>query len=741
MIFADIVIDISSEELDRTFAYRVPDNLAGTIKPGMTVTVPFGRSNRERRGYVTGLSPHTDYDESLIKEILSVDSSDETTESRLVRLAAWIRETYGSTMIQALRTVFPVREKMKIREKKRIILKADVGMAQALLRRFEKSRSTARARVLSALLEDPDHLLDSAFARKELGMTSDVLRFLIKEGIVSEESSDEYRLPVSPGEITRQEPLPLNEEQKHAANEILSEWQQEKPRPVLIHGVTGSGKTEVYMHLIEKVLEEGKQVIVLIPEISLTYQTVRRFGSRFGSRISILNSRLSPGERYDQFVRAKNGDVSIMIGPRSALFTPFSNLGLIIIDEEHEPAYKSESTPRYHAVDTAVKRAEMENARVVLGSATPSVESYTKALNGEYRLVRLSQRHEGRPMPSVRIIDLRAELKTGNRLILSRFLQDEMRKRLDAGEQTMLFLNRRGYAGFVSCRSCGHVIKCPHCDVSLSQHLGGTLVCHYCGYRTESPSGCPECGSPFIGGFKVGTQQAEQVIQKLFPEARILRMDSDTTRTKGSYDAILKAFAGHEADILIGTQMIVKGHDFPLVTLVGILSADLSLNASDFRSSERTCQLLTQAVGRAGRGVRPGSAVIQTYVPEHYAVKAAKDQDYEAFYNEEMAYRSMLSYPPAGHMLFVHGACRDSDKLDKGMYYASEYLKSLSSGKAVVVIGPAPESVSRIKDMYRQVMYLKGQSREQLIRLRGRLEEYININPGFRDIYFQFDFN
>ena len=741
MIFAEIVIDIDAGELDRSFSYRVPEHLENSVRVGMTVTVPFGRGNRERHGYVIGIRDKTDLDESRIKEILSVDSSDETTESHLIRLAVWIRETYGCTMNQALRTVFPVREKMKARETRQILLKMDEEPAGRLLGKLEKGRSTARARVLKALLSDPDHMLDYSDARKHLGMTPDVLRYLEKEGVAAVESTEQYRLPVRPEEIPQEEPKELNPEQKEAFSGIIGEWRGESCRPVLIHGVTGSGKTEVYMQLIQEVLDEGKQVIVLIPEISLTYQTVLRFGSRFGGRVSILNSRLSAGERYDQFVRAKNGDVSVMIGPRSALFTPFTKLGLIIMDEEHEPAYKSESTPRYHARETALKRAEMEGARVVFGSATPSMESYRNALEGKYRLVRLAGRHGGRPMPAVRVVDLREELKAGNRTILSRTLQEEMEKRLRIGEQAMLFLNRRGYAGFVSCRSCGHVMKCPHCDVSLSQHMGGRLICHYCGFQTSMPESCPECGSPYIGGFKAGTQQAVQVIQKRFPEARILRMDSDTTRTKGSYEAILKSFASHEADILIGTQMIVKGHDFPLVTLVGILAADLSLNASDFRSAERTFQLLTQAAGRAGRGNRVGSAVIQTYLPEHYTIRAASEQDYEQFYRAEMAYRSFLSYPPAGHMLFIHGACRDEELLTKGMFYLARFVRGIASGKSASVIGPAPEAVSKVKDMYRQVMYLKGDSGGRLLEIRRRTEEYIAINPGFKDIYIQYDYN
>ena len=369
------------------------------------------------------------------------------------------------------------------------------------------------------------------------------------------------------------------------------------------------------MELISRVIGQGRQAIVLIPEIALTYQTVMRFYNRFGDRVSIMNSRLSAGERFDQFERAKKGEIDVMIGPRSALFTPFSNLGLIIIDEEHEAAYKSEQVPRYHARETAIQRAKMAQASVVLGSATPSIESYYKAKNGEYVLLRLQKRVQQKPLAECYTVDLREELKEGNRSILSRKLQELMEERLEKKQQTMLFINRRGLAGFVSCRACGHVIKCPHCDVSLSQHTGGRMVCHYCGYEEPEPKVCPSCGSKYISGFKAGTQKIEEIVKKRFPKARTLRMDTDTTRNKDSYEEILSAFANQEADILVGTQMIVKGHDFPNVTLVGVLAADMSLYRNDFHGAERTFQLLTQAAGRAGRGKETGEVVIQTYTP------------------------------------------------------------------------------------------------------------------------------
>ena len=495
------------------------------------------------------------------------------------------------------------------------------------------------------------------------------------------------------------------------------------------------------MKLIEETLNRGEQAIVLIPEIALTYQTVRRFYARFGEKVSVINSRQSQGERYDQFKRARKGEVQVMVGPRSALFTPFSRLGLIVIDEEHEPSYKSENSPRYHARETAVKRAELEHARVVLGSATPSLEAYSRAVSDEYVLVKLKARYGERPMPKVSIVDLREELKAGNRSILSRELWGGIERRLESREQIMLFLNRRGYAGFVSCRSCGHVMKCPHCDVSLSEHNNGRLICHYCGYETKKPQVCPECGSPYIGGFKAGTQQIEKVVQDTFPGVRTLRMDFDTTRNKGSYEKILASFAAHEADVLIGTQMIVKGHDFPDVTLVGVIAADLSLNADDYRCGERTFQLLCQAVGRCGRGKKPGEAVIQTYHPDHYSIQAAAVQDYEAFYEEEMSYRELMDYPPAAHMMAVLGSCPEEELLIQAMHYLQLYINRIYKKKDLHVIGPAYASVGKVKDIYRQVIYLKHEDYGTLVRIRDQMEKYIEINSGFRKIYIQFDFS
>ena len=737
MLYADVIVDISHEKLDRSFQYLVPREMEDEIRVGMVAAIPFGNGNKERKGYVTGLSGEPKYDPAKIKSLRRLCSGEETTESRLVSLAAWMKERYGSTMAQALKTVLPVREKIRHKEKRLLYLRVSREQAEQEASRMEKSRCRARARVLRALLEKEP--LDCTKAAKELGMTSSVLKPLLEQELVEIRQDEVYRIPAEEVSVPVEEHSVLSDAQKEALDEILAEWENSSARPVLLHGVTGSGKTQVYMKLIEKVISSGRQVIVLIPEIALTYQTVRRFTGWFGDKVSVLNSRMSPGERYDQFRRARQGGIQIMVGPRSALFTPFSRLGLIIVDEEHEPTYKSENSPRYHAREVAVRRGEMENARVVLGSATPSLESYTKARQGEYLLVKLTERYRDRPLPEVSIVDLREELKSGNRSVLSRKLQKAVQHRLERGEQAMLFLNRRGYAGFVSCRSCGEVLKCPHCDVALSEHSNGKMICHYCGYERPSVKVCPVCGSPYIGGFKAGTQQIEAVLRREFPDAGILRMDYDTTRARGSYEQILASFAAHEADILVGTQMIVKGHDFPDVTLVGVIAADLSLNEADYRCGERTFQLLTQAVGRSGRGRKTGEAVIQTYHPDHYSIQAAAHQDYERFYEEEMGYRILMDYPPAAHMLTVLASGEDAALLGKGMEFIRKFAERICPDKELHIIGPADAAVGKVNDIYRKVFRLKHEDGKLLLDMKDKIEKYIEINSGFRKLYIQYD--
>lgn len=736
-MYADIIVDITHEKLDKVFQYRIPSHLEGELSVGMEVVVPFGRGNRETKGYVTGLSAVCDYEESKVKEIRDISRSGIAIEGKLVALAAWMKEQYGGTMIQALKTVLPIKQKENVKLKKRVRLLLSEEEGRQKLEYFLEKNQRARARLLAALLDEP--VLDYELVSHKLNITLTVIRAMEEQGIVVLESEQVYRNPVK-GERAESR-ITFTEEQRHAIGTFWEDYEQGKRGTYLIHGVTGSGKTEVYIEMIRRVAAMGRQAIVLIPEIALTYQTVMRFYKNFGDRVSIMNSRLSAGERYDQMMRAKEGKIDVMIGPRSALFTPFPNLGLIVIDEEHETTYKSEQVPRYHARETAIARAGMEDASVVLGSATPSMEAMFRARNGEYCLLEMRNRSQMQEMAQVYTVDLREELKNGNRSILSEKLTELMADRLEKGEQIMLFLNRRGYAGFISCRECGHVIKCPHCDVSLSSHRNGKMVCHYCGYEEPKPSVCPKCGSRHIGEFRAGTQQIEDIVKRQFPEARVLRMDMDTTRQKDGHEKILAAFANEEADILVGTQMIVKGHDFPNVTLVGVLAADMSLYSDDYRAGERTFQLLTQAVGRAGRGQKKGEAVIQTYSPEHYGIVTAAAQDYDAFYEEEIRYRVLMGYPPAENLLAVLVSCEDEPLLEKGCRYLKEYALRIRRDAPLEIIGPASPGIGKINDVYRKVLYLKAERYDTLIKMKNYLEQYIEVNPGFQKMRIQFDFN
>lgn len=747
--YANIIVDISHEKVDRPFQYRIPDELTDILEPGMCVQVPFGAGNHLRQGYVMEITDKAQFPEEKQKTVAGVVKDSVSVEADAIRLAAWMRKSYGSTMIAALKTVLPVKQAMKPKEKKKILRRMTEEETRAILGEAIRKHQSAKVRVLEELCREP--VLPYELVTGKLNVSASTLRSLMTQGVISVESESYYRNPVKI-ETAREAGRELSDEQETVRNKVLSDYDEGIRKTYLIHGITGSGKTEVYLSLIEGMIKRGKQCIVLIPEIALTYQTLLRFYKRFGDRVSVMNSTLSAGERFDQCERARKGELDVIIGPRSALFVPFPNLGMIVIDEEHEPSYKSETMPRYHARETAEYLAEIKRASLILGSATPSLEAYYRAKEGKYELFTLSKRLTGGSLAPVSIVDLRKELREGNRSIFSRELQELMVDRLERREQIMLFLNRRGYAGFISCRSCGHVMKCPHCDVSLSQHMGGKLICHYCGYETAAVNKCPSCGSPYVLGFKAGTQQIEQQLVKRFPGIRVLRMDADTTRQKGSYEKILTAFSEGEADVLLGTQMIVKGHDFPNVTLVGVLAADLSLNDSDYRAGERTFQLLTQAAGRAGRGTKPGRVVIQTYRPEHYSILRAAGQDYEAFYEEEILYRELGAYPPAAHMMAVlitSGVQQRGERLaEKIAQLAGKTVQSAEKaaqtpdeeGRDVRVIGPAKAAVGKINDIYRFVVYCKSCSYDRLTEIRESIEQFISaIELKGESVQFDFD--
>lgn len=719
--YAEVIVNISHESVDRPFTYRIPETLENEITVGTKVMVPFGKGNTMRKGFVISLPEKTDYEESKIKAIDSLVLKQESNEDILVQLAAWIRKRYGGTMIQALKIVLPVKKKVRPVEKKTISLAVSCNRATAVLEECRKKKQRAKERLLESLIEE--EVLDYQLVRRKLNISAATLNSLEKQAVIRISVENYFRNPLVCGK--QQEKIhTLNQEQQKIVDDFSGKYGEGNRETCLLHGVTGSGKTEVYIAMMQKVIALKKQVIFLIPEIALTYQTVLRLYHYFGERVSIMNSTLSEGEKFDQFQRAEKGEIDIIVGPRSALFTPFKNLGLIIIDEEHEPSYKSESVPRYHAREVALELAKLTNAAVVLGSATPSVESYYHARKGDYRLYRLEKRATGGELPAVQIADMRRELKEGNRSIFSRQLQEQMANCLNRKEQMMLFLNRRGYAGFVSCRSCGEVLKCPHCDISLSEHRDGSLRCHYCGYTIRKPSRCPSCGSKYILGFRAGTEQVEQEVLKLFPGIRVLRMDKDTTGRKESYEKILTAFKDGKADVLIGTQMIVKGHDFPNVTLMGIIAADLSLAASDYRAGERTFDLLTQAAGRAGRGEKNGQVVIQTYQPEHYANVYAAKQDYEGFYEEEIIYRELAGYPPVCHIMAVMVHSKEEqdarDAAERLAFWGNE-SEEVQSGR-VTLIGPARAGIAKINDYYRFILFMKSKEEKVLLDLKEKME-------------------
>ena len=690
--YADIIIDISQSNVDRPFRYRIPEELLESIAVGSVVKVPFGKGDRIRTGYVIGLADEPNYDIDKIKNIQEVSKGAISIESKLIRLAAWMKERYGCTMISALMTVMPVKEKVRER-KTEIDIKDSIPEFQPV-----EALEPQQEKVVNDFIND-----------------------------------------ISQVDISK-----------------TPEWDK---TTYLLHGVTGSGKTEVYIKMAEEVLSRGQDVIVLVPEIALTYQTVARFSSYFQDNISILNSQLSKGEKYREFMKALSGETHIMIGPRSALFAPFQNLGLIIIDEEHDTAYKSEKTPKYHAREVAIKRAELEGAKVILGTATPSIESYYKAKRGEYKLYSLLTRVKGSVLPEVEIVDMREELRAGNRSIISQSLYNKLSTAFSRGEQAMVFINRRGYKTFVSCRDCGEVIKCPNCDVSLSEHKAmrpggeGYLMCHYCGHTEPVPNVCPKCKSKLIGGLGIGTETVEETIRNLFPDIKTLRMDRDTTTKKGSHGTIIKKFREGKADCLIGTQMIVKGHDFPKVTVVGNILADLSLFDTDFESAERTFDLLTQAAGRAGRDELAGQVVIQTYQPEHYAISSAASQDYESFYEFEVSYRELLHYPPMYHLLGIcvssadENLCIDmSEKVAGSIKSLRDAQKREASGAKLDIVGPTEAYIYRINNVFRRVIYIKSEEYDILTKAANLADSVFselqqNLELRKDSIEIQYDFN
>lgn len=651
-LYAQVIVDINHSNLDRVFEYSIPEEFREIIVRGMRVLAPFGGGNKLTEGFVIGTSDVSAYDSTRLKAIVKPMESYSVLLDCQLELAKWMKEQYNCLLVDALRLMIPAQLRgQKVREKTvrvvRLMLDEE-GLEQAfsaLMSANGECKAPQQKRVLQLLASAED-----ALGVKELyeflpGCQS-ALGALMKKGHVEVFERSVLRRPYKSVKNAREVGHKPTTDQQRVINEV-NEAMERGEGQFLLKGVTGSGKTEVYMRCISRAMEMGKSAIMLVPEISLTPQTVDRFRSRFGDAVAVLHSRLSYGERYDEWRRIRLGKVSVVVGARSAIFAPFERLGLIVIDEEHESSYISGTTPRYSAGEIAAYRCKKEGAALLMGSATPSLESYYRSKKGEFTLLKLDERINGKPLPEVEVVNMCEELEQGNRSIFSSPLYREMKKCFVDGMQMMLFLNRRGYSTFVSCRGCGYVFKCTACDVSLTYHkTDGTVRCHYCGATHTIPPACPTCGKPYLKHFGVGTQQVEEQVNKYFPGMNVLRMDYDTTRKKDSHLEILKAFADKEAQVLIGTQMIAKGLDFPEVTLVGVIAADATLFVPDFRSAERAFQLVTQVAGRAGRDKIAGKVIVQTYSPEHPSIKFASQHDYENFYEYEIKIREQSEFPP-----------------------------------------------------------------------------------------------
>lgn len=720
-MFAKLIIDIANANVDRLFTYRIPEEL--DAKPGHRVLVPFGRGNKPMEGFILELC--AEYDTGFeVKDIIRTMEPYTVLLPDQIALAKWMAMAYHCTLCECIRLMLPAQLRgSRVKEKtvRTVMLSetADIERArESLLKKDGSPRSPKQLEVLDLLMKTRAPM-SAADLNAYIPQAGAAISALLKKGFITEQGFVTFRSPFT-NEVGRDSSPELTPAQAGAVEAIT----KAAPGEVfLLHGVTGSGKTEVYLNAIERTLEDGRGAIVLVPEISLTPQTTDRFRRRFGETVAVMHSHLGVGERYDEWRRLRLGKARVVVGARSALFAPVEDLGLIIIDEEHEPTYRSESRPCYSADETAVRRARLTGAGLVLGSATPQLISYLRAKQGAYKLLRLPERINGIPMPEVGIIDMRSEFMAGNNGVFSRELLKKLKACIGRGEQAILFLNRRGYSYHGECRACGHVFKCPHCDVPLTYHkFDESLRCHYCGYSARVPRECPSCGSVYIKYSGLGTQQVEEQLKKLIPGVRCLRMDTDTTGGKTSHRDILEAFSRGGADVLIGTQMVAKGLDIPGVTLVGVVFADSSLFHSDYRSGERTFQLLTQVAGRAGRAlsggeVKRGMVVVQTNAPNHRAVRLAAEHDYETFYELEIKDRMHTLFPPFAvfaRALFEsadEGAAAKAaerfedearDKLNKALEAASA-----GAGRELLFIASGPAPIRKRADMYRYSVVIK----------------------------------
>lgn len=782
MDIASVIVDVPAKQTDREFDYRIPEKWNQVIKPGMRVIVPFGP--RMVQGFVTGLKAKSDFAKlRFIKEPMDLEP---ILNDELLQLGDWLTKESMCFKISALQAMLPAAMKAKYEKVIKVVEDKKDQLPPSIQNLFGKNDSLSwkdviegenaslvqkemqngnleleynvknrlnkkTVRVIKSLLS-PMELKEmasaiSSHAKKQqellqyfiehqepiplkellelMNTSSGTVKSLVSKGALAEMDQEIYRDPYENRVFEKSMPFTLTAEQTAALKPIQEKIHHDEHDVFLLYGVTGSGKTEVYLQAIASVIEKGKEAIMLVPEISLTPQTVKRFKERFGEQVAVMHSGLSVGEKYDEWRKIHRKEVKVVVGARSAVFAPFENLGLVIIDEEHESSYKQEETPRYHARDVAIERAKSYGCPVILGSATPTLESFARAKKNVYKLLTLSQRMNKNALPAVDIVDMREELRTGNRSMFSELLFTKLKDRLDKGEQTVLMLNKRGHSSFVMCRSCGLVINCPNCDISLTYHrFNDIMKCHYCGFEEGMPSVCPECESEHIRFFGTGTQKVEEELAKILPEARVIRMDVDTTSKKGSHERLLNAFGEGKADILLGTQMIAKGLDFPNITLVGVLSADTMLHLPDFRSSEKTFQLLTQVSGRAGRHQLPGEVVIQTYTPEHYSIELSALQDYDAFYEREMYLRRQSHYPPYYYVVLITVSHEDLMKTVSVTEKITNYLGSRLNRDSVV-LGPVASPISRINNRYRYQCLIKYKREPDLNQhLRTLLEHY-----------------
>ncbi|ATH91372.1 primosomal protein N' [Bacillus glycinifermentans] len=800
MNFAEVIVDVTTKNIDRPFDYRIPDKWRGMIKKGMRVVVPFGP--RKIQGFVINVKDASDLSGRSVKDIEEILDLTPVLTEELLELSDWLTEKTLSYKITALQAMLPPAMKAKYAKEIKVIgneplpeplqslfsernalsysdiedprtlkliqrqvqegnLEVTYKVNQKTNKKTQRTVSALRSK--AELKEALSGLSPQAVKQKAIleffiegseGMTVTVkelvdktggssasLKPLLQKGLLQEGEREVYRDPYQDRMFKKTEPLPLTEEQSRAYEAISEAVENDRHDVFLLHGVTGSGKTEIYLQSIEKVLNAGKEAIVLVPEISLTPQMVHRFKGRFGSQVAVLHSGLSTGEKYDEWRKIHRKEVRLAVGARSAIFAPFENLGMIIIDEEHETSYKQEEMPRYHAKEAAIKRAEHHRCPVVLGSATPTLESYARAKKGVYKLLSLKHRVNSQVMPDVSLVDMREELRNGNRSMFSRALMEELEKTLEKGEQAVLFLNKRGYSSFVMCRDCGYVIQCPHCEISLTYHrFGQRLKCHYCGFETGMPSTCPECTSEHIRYFGTGTQRVEEELTKILPQARVIRMDVDTTSRKGAHEKLLTSFGKGEADILLGTQMIAKGLDFENVTLVGVLSADTMLHIPDFRAAEKTFQLMTQVSGRAGRHEKPGKVIIQTYTPSHYSIQLTKTHDYETFFQQEMMHRRVQAYPPYYYLALITVSHEEVTKTALVTEKIVQYLKANIQGDAKI-LGPVASPIARIKDRYRYQCVIKYKQDHQLAPLLKNIMDHYKRDIEQKQLTISIDMN